>query len=140
MNKKKTHGALKNKEAFKGTLKQWGLISQAMLQGAENIDCFCDYTLTFSNVLCVGEREANWCVAFFPFLLKCVYLQLCVCFLMWCLGVCAFVHTCGSNSGRMERQRQLPKESWKGKRGSEKGRCTPLTSSSALSSCFFSLS
>lgn len=51
MNKKKnTHGALKNKEAFKGTLKQWGLISQAMLWGAENIDCFCDYTLTFSNV------------------------------------------------------------------------------------------
>lgn len=75
MNKKKqkkTHGALKNKEAFKGTLKQWGLISQAMLQGAENIDCFCDYTPTFSNVLCVGEWEANWCVSFFFFFCKSV--------------------------------------------------------------------
>lgn len=53
---KKTHGALKTREAFKGTLKQWGLIRQAMLWGTENIDCFCDYTLTLSNV-CVGERE-----------------------------------------------------------------------------------
>lgn len=37
---KKTHGALKTREAFKGTLKQWGLIRQAMLQGTENIDAF----------------------------------------------------------------------------------------------------
>lgn len=59
MNKKKqkTHGTLKNKEAFKGTLKQWGLISKAMLQGGENIGCFCDYTLTFSHVLCMREWD-----------------------------------------------------------------------------------
>lgn len=58
MNKKKTktHGTLKNKEAFKATLKQWGLISQAMLQGAENKDCFCDYTPTFSMKCYVSER------------------------------------------------------------------------------------
>lgn len=35
--KTKTHGTLKNREAFKDTLKQWGLIRQAMLRGT---DCF----------------------------------------------------------------------------------------------------
>lgn len=97
-----------------------------MLKGAENIDCFCDYTLTFSNVLC------------FPvFLLKCVYLQLSMCFMCVWVCVCAFVHTSGSNSGRMERQ--LPKESCKGERGLREGGvhpslvvqpCPPASSSS----------
>lgn len=77
MNKKKTHGALKNKGAFKGILKQWGLISQAMLQGAENIDCFCDYTLTFSNV-CGREGIHLVCLFFLLFVKVCAFAIACV--------------------------------------------------------------
>lgn len=82
MNKKNKHGALKNKEAFKGTLKQWSPISQAMLQGDENIDCLCDYTLTFSNTLCFGEKEASWVVVFF-FLFVSVFICNCVWFYVY---------------------------------------------------------
>lgn len=80
-----------------------------MLQGAENIDCFCDYTPTFSNV---GERESI-CVS--PFLS--LFVRVCVFAIYVCMVVCAFVHVCGSNRGRMERRRRLPEEGWKGKRG-----------------------
>lgn len=46
-----------------------------MLQGAENIDCFGDYSLTFSNV-CGRERGKPIAVSVFPLLLKCLYLPL----------------------------------------------------------------
>lgn len=71
VNTKHSHAGIKkksgfeNKEAFNGTLKQWGLISQAMPQGAENMHCFCDYTLTFTDIFCFGESIENLSCASF---------------------------------------------------------------------------
>lgn len=48
--------------------------------------------------MCVREKEANWCVSFYLFVKVCVLSVACV-------YVCAFAHTCGSNGGRMVRQR-----------------------------------
>lgn len=91
-NKKKTHGALKTREAFKGTLKQWGLIRQAMLAGTENIDCFCDYTLTLSNVCGREGNYSSW--GFFWSLFSgnvCLQLHVGFCFFFTCVAFCAHV-------------------------------------------------
>lgn len=95
-NKKKTHGALKTREAFKGTLKQWGLIRQAMLPGTENIDCFCDYTLTLSNVCGREGNYSSWGFFFWSLFSGNVCLQLhvgffCFCFFFTCMAFCAHV-------------------------------------------------
>lgn len=122
---------MKNKEAFKGTLKQWCLISQAMLQGAENIDCFGDYSLTFSNVCGrEREREANCCLCFSPFVKMLVFAFACAC-----------AHTCESNgSGTEGRRDSSPRKAGREGEGVSRGGRTPLAGGSALSSCFLPLS
>lgn len=67
-----------------------------MLQGAENIDCFCDYTLTLSNMLCVERKKPIGVCLFFLFVKVCVYLQLCFCvyFLVFLMRVWLCVYLC----------------------------------------------
>lgn len=67
-----------------------------MLQGAENTDCFCDYSLTFSNV-CGKEGNHLVCSFFFSFC-QSVYLRLSVRFHA-CMVVRAFVHVWITQAG-----------------------------------------
>lgn len=118
---KTTHGALKTREAFKGTLKQWGLIRQAMLRGTENTDCFCDYTLTLSNV-CGREGNYSWWGFFFlP-----VFLLMRVCSCMWgfstCVAFCAHVWITHRQDEETE---AVPQGRLGGKERSERGGAHP---------------
>ena len=72
-----------------------------MLQGVENTDCFCDYSLTFSNV-CGKEGNHLVCSVFLSFLPKCV-------FAIECAFSC--VHVWIPQRQDEEMERQLPEES-----------------------------
>lgn len=133
--KKKPHGALKTREAFKGTLKQWGLIRQAMLQGTKNIDCLCDYTLTLSNV-CGREGNYSSCGFFSPSFFGNACLQLHVGF-STCMASRAHVWITHRQDEETETVLQ---GGWEGRGGARGEVCAPLPTSSALSSCFVSSS